>query len=43
MKVTTEVPLKLQRFGETPRVLIDGREGGVAVCVAVGRWIRASP
>ena len=28
MKVTTEVPLKLQRFGETPRVLT-GRRGAV--------------
>ena len=27
MKVTTEVPLKLQRFGETPRVLTGGRGG----------------
>ena len=27
MKLTTEVPLKLQRFGETPRVLTDGRGG----------------
>ena len=27
MKLTTEVPLKLQRFGETPRVLTGGRGG----------------
>ena len=35
MKVTTEVPLKLQRFGETPRVLTDGR-GAVVFFFAPG-------
>ena len=35
MKLTTEVPLKLQRFGETPRVLTDGR-GAVVFLFAPG-------